>query len=172
MCCLWRSASDGASRRGGRESKEEITMIIGFGSDPNATDLKLALMAHARDLGHEVRDFGADDPIYPHTAIKVAEEVVAGRVDRGVVLCGTGIGVSIAANKVPGAYCALLGDVYQAQRAQLSNNANMIAMGAQVVGIEVAKCLLAEYLSHHFDPGSRSAPKVAAISEYESTPVR
>ena len=92
-------------------ARRRSTIIIGFGSDPNATDLKLALMAHARELGHEVRDFGADDQIYPHTAIKVAEEVVAGRVDRGVVLCGTGIGVSIAANKVPGAYCALLGDV-------------------------------------------------------------
>jgi len=144
-------------------------MIIGFGCDPNATDLKSALMTHAQELGHDVRDFGSDDPIYPHTAIKVAEEVVAGRVDRGVVLCGTGIGVSIAANKVSGAYCALLGDIYQAQRAQLSNNANMIAMGAQVVGIEVAKCLLAEYLARTFDPDSRSGPKVAAISEYEST---
>jgi ribose 5-phosphate isomerase B len=147
-------------------------MIIGFGSDPNASDLKVALMAHARELGHEVVDFGADDPIYPHTAIKVAEEVVAGRVERGVVLCGTGIGVSIAANKVPGAYCALLGDIYQAQRAQLSNNANMIAMGAQVIGVEVAKCLLAEYLSHRFDPESRSGSKVAAICDYESTQVR
>jgi ribose 5-phosphate isomerase B len=147
-------------------------MIIGFGSDPNATDLKLVLMAHARELGHDVHDFGSDDPIYPHTAITVAQEVAAGRVDRGVVLCGTGIGVSIAANKVPGAYCALLADVYQAQRAQLSNNANMIALGAQVVGVEVAKCLLAEYLSHSFDPQSRSGPKVAAISEYESTQAR
>ncbi len=147
-------------------------MIIGFGSDPNAADLKSALMAHARELGHEVLDLGSDDPIYPHTAIDVAKEVVAGRVERGVVLCGTGIGVSIAANKVPGAYCALLSDVYQAQRAQLSNNANMIAMGAQVVGIEVAKCLLAEYLSHRYDPESRSAPKVAAICEYEATQAR
>lgn len=147
-------------------------MIIGFGCDPNATDLKLALMAHAQELGHGVLDFGSGDPIYAHTAIKVAEEVAAGRVDRGVVLCGTGIGVSIAANKVPGAYCALLGDVYQAQRAQLSNNANMIAMGAQVVGIEVAKCLLAEYLRHRYDPASRSAAKVAAICEYESDRVR
>jgi ribose 5-phosphate isomerase B len=147
-------------------------MIIGFGCDPNATELKLALMAFARDLGHEVLDYGSDDPIYPHTAIKVAHEVAAGRVDRGVVLCGTGIGVSIAANKVEGAYCALLGDVYQAQRAQLSSNANMIAMGAQVVGVEVAKCLLAEYLGHTFDPASKSAPKVAAIHEYELSQTR
>jgi ribose 5-phosphate isomerase B len=143
-------------------------MNIGFGCDPNATELKEALMAKARELGHEVQDFGSDDPIYPHTAIKVAEAVAAGRVDRGVVLCGTGIGVSIAANKVDGAYCALISDVYQAQRATLSNNANMIAMGAQVIGVEVAKCLLSEYLAHSYDPVSRSAPKVAAIYEYES----
>ncbi|HSW42904.1 MAG TPA: RpiB/LacA/LacB family sugar-phosphate isomerase [Patescibacteria group bacterium] len=143
-------------------------MIIGFGCDPNAADLKLALMAHARSLGHTVVDYGSEDPIYPHTAIMVAQEVAAGRVERGVVLCGTGIGVSIAANKVPGAYCALLGDVYQAQRAQLSNNANIIAMGAQVVGVELAKCLLAEYLEHSYDPASRSAPKVAAICEFEA----
>ncbi|MGD0019027.1 MAG: RpiB/LacA/LacB family sugar-phosphate isomerase [Candidatus Limnocylindrales bacterium] len=143
-------------------------MNIGFGCDPNARELKESLMAHARGLGHEVLDFGSDDPIYPHTAIKVAEAVAAGRVDRGVVLCGTGIGVSIAANKVEGAYCALLSDVYQAQRAQLSNNANMIALGAQVIGVEVAKCLLSEYLSNTYDPASRSAPKIAAIYEYES----
>ncbi len=143
-------------------------MIIGFGCDPNAGELKEALIAHARGLGHEVVDFGSDDPIYAHTAIKVAEAVVAGRVDRGVVVCGTGIGVSIAANKVHGAYCALLSDVYQAQRAQLSNNANMVAMGAQVIGVEAAKCLLSEYLSNTYDPASRSAPKIAAIYEYES----
>ncbi len=147
-------------------------MNIGFGCDPNATELKKALMEHARALGHEVVDFGGDDPIYAHTAIKVAEAVAAKRVDRGVVMCGTGIGVSIAANKVDGAYCALLSDVYQAQRAQLSNNANMIAMGAQVIGVEVAKCLLSEYLSHTFDPNSRSGPKVAAIGEYESRVTR
>jgi ribose 5-phosphate isomerase B len=143
-------------------------MNIGFGCDPNATDLKTVLMARARELGHEVVDFGSDDPIYPHTSIKVAEAVAAGQVDRGVVLCGTGIGVSIAANKVAGAYCALISDVYQAQRATLSNNANMIAMGAQVIGVEVAKCLLSEYLGNAYDPTSRSAPKVAAIYEYES----
>ena len=147
-------------------------MIIGFGCDPNATEMKQALIAVARGLGHVTLDFGSEDPIYPNTAIKVAHEVAAGRVDRGVVLCGTGIGVSIAANKVPGAYCALLGDVYQAKRAQLSNNANMIAIGAQVVGIELAKCLLVEYLRHSYDPASRSAPKVAAICDFEMSQKR
>ena len=84
------------------------------------------------------------------------------------MVCGTGIGVSIAANKVPGAYCACVTDVYQAQRATLSNNANMLAMGAQVIGIETAKVLLENYLANEFDEGSRSAPKVARIKEYEA----
>ncbi|MCV2395657.1 RpiB/LacA/LacB family sugar-phosphate isomerase [Actinotalea sp. M2MS4P-6] len=143
-------------------------MIIGFGSDPNASDLRAALMGHAVALGHHVVDLGSDDPVYAHTAVRVAEEVVAGRLDRGVLLCGTGIGMSIAANKVDGAYCALVADSYQARRAQLSNNANLIAVGALVTGPELAKVLLEEYLSHEFDPGSRSAVKVDAIRSYES----
>lgn len=143
-------------------------MLIAFGCDPNASGLKAQLIETARSLGHQVVDLGSDDPIYPHTAVRVAEEVASGRADRGVVLCGTGIGVSIAANKVPGAYCALLSDAYQAERAQLSNNANVIAMGAQVVGPELAKVLLKEYLSNTYDPASRSAEKIAAIHEYEA----
>lgn len=74
------------------------------------------------------------------------------KIARGILICGTGIGVSIAANKVPGAYAALVNNVYQAQRAQLSNNANIITLGAQVTGIELAKCLVKEYLSVTFDP--------------------
>lgn len=144
-------------------------MLIAFGCDPNASALKVQLMQTARELGHQITDLGADDPIYPHTAVKVAEAVAAGRADRGVVLCGTGIGVSIAANKVAGAYCALLSDAYQAERAQLSNNANMIAMGAQVVGPELARTLLTTYLANTYDPASRSAEKLAAIYEYEAT---
>lgn len=70
------------------------------------------------------------------------------KIARGILICGTGIGVSIAANKVPGAYAALVNNVYQAQRAQLSNNANIITLGAQVTGIELAKCLVKEYLSN------------------------
>mgnify|MGYP001385392624 CR=1 FL=1 len=147
-------------------------MIIGIGSDPNATQLRELLAAHAAGLGHEVVDFGSTDPIYPHTAIRVAQAVVAGEVERGIVLCGTGIGVSIAANKVPGAYCALVSDIYQARRAQLSNHANLIAMGAQVIGPELAKCLLEEYLSQRYDPHSRSAEKIAAIVEFEHETAR
>ncbi|WP_071129361.1 RpiB/LacA/LacB family sugar-phosphate isomerase [Varibaculum massiliense] len=143
-------------------------MKLAFGCDPNATDLKQALMAKAKDLGHEVKDFGSDDPIYANVAVAVAEAVAAGKYDRGVVVCGTGIGVSIAANKVKGAYCACIADVYQAQRATLSNNANIIAIGSQVVGIKSAEVFLEEYLKNDFDPNSRSKDKVARICEYEA----
>ena len=88
-------------------------------------------------------------------------------MDRGIIFCGTGIGVSIAANKVKGAYAACISDIYQAQRAELSNNANIITLGAQVVGIESAKVMIKEYLERQFDWKSRSVPKVNAITEYE-----
>lgn len=142
-------------------------MKIAFGCDPNAQEMKKALMDLVESLGHEVKDFGSEDPIYANTAIDVANAVVSKEYDRGIVVCGTGIGVSISANKVKGAYCALVTDVYQAQRATLSNNANMIALGAQVTGIQSAECLVKEYLSHTFDPESRSKVKVDRISEYE-----
>ncbi|MGI6259155.1 MAG: RpiB/LacA/LacB family sugar-phosphate isomerase [Anaerolineaceae bacterium] len=143
-------------------------MKLVFGCDPNAEDLKQLLMEHARKLGHEVADLGSEDPIYANVAFKLGEAVATGEYERGVLLCGTGIGVSIAANKVKGVFCALLNNVYQAQRAQLSNNANVIAIGAQVTGPELAKVLLETYLANTFDENSRSAPKVARIAEYES----
>jgi ribose 5-phosphate isomerase B len=97
----------------------------------------------------------------------VAEDVVKGVCDRGILVCGTGIGVSIAANKVKGAYAACVSNVYHAQRAILSNNANIITLGALVTGPELAKCLVEAYLSNTSDPASRSAPKVNRICEYE-----
>ncbi|HHU90118.1 MAG TPA: RpiB/LacA/LacB family sugar-phosphate isomerase [Clostridiaceae bacterium] len=142
-------------------------MRIAIGCDPNATLFKDELIPYVKELGHEVVDYGSDDPIYANTAIKLAEDVAKGVCDRGIIICGTGIGVCIAANKVPGAYAALINNIYQAQRAQLSNNANIITMGAQVTGIELAKCFVKEYLKNQFDPNSRSAPKVDRIVKYE-----
>lgn len=147
---------------------EEVAMKIVFGCDPNATEFKLKLMDFVKELGHEVTDFGSDDPIYANTAIKVAQAVAAKKFDRGIVVCGTGIGVSIAANKVKGAYAACIHDVYQAQRAELSNHANIITMGSQVVGIELAKCMVKEYLSCTFDPNGRSGAKVQRIVDFEN----
>ena len=143
-------------------------MKLAFGCDPNAAELKKALIAKAESLGHEVTDFGSDDPIYANVAADVAHAVAEGKYDRGVVVCGTGIGVSLAANKVKGAYCALIADPYSAQRATLSNNANMIAMGAQTTGVETAKVLLELYLANTFDPKSRSGVKVARVVEIEA----
>ncbi|MDR3120475.1 MAG: RpiB/LacA/LacB family sugar-phosphate isomerase [Clostridiales bacterium] len=142
-------------------------MRIAIGCDPNATEFKAALIPFIQGLGHECTDFGSDDPIYANVAIAVAEDVAAGKHDRGVLICGTGIGVGIAANKVKGAYAATVCNVYQAQRAQLSNNANIITMGAQVTGIELGKCLVEAYLGAQYDPKSRSAPKVERITAYE-----
>jgi len=142
-------------------------MKIAFGCDPNATEFKKELMKVVEELGHEVTDLGSDDPIYANVAIACAEAVAAKKYDRGILLCGTGIGVSIAANKVKGAYAACIHDIYQAQRAQLSNCANIITIGSQVVGLELAKCMVKEYLSLTYDPNSRSKDKVERILEYE-----
>ena len=138
-------------------------MKIVFGCDPNATEFTLQLMEYVKGLGHEVADLGSDDPIYANTAIEAAKEY-----DRGIIVCGTGIGVSIAANKVKGAYAACIHDVYQAQRAQLSNHANIITMGSQVIGIELAKQLVKEYLSVEWDPNCRSVAKVQRIIDFEN----
>jgi len=142
-------------------------MKIAIGCDPNAAAFKQALIPFIESLGHECADYGGDDPIYANVAIAVAEDVAAGVHDRGVLICGTGIGVGIAANKVKGAYAATVCNVYQAQRAQLSNNANIITLGAQVTGIELGKCLVEAYLGAQYEDNPRSAPKVARILEYE-----
>ena len=142
-------------------------MKIVFGCDPNATELKQQLMAFVKDLGHDVTDYGSDDPIYPNVAFKCAKATADGEFDRAILLCGTGIGMSIAANKVPGAYAACIHDVYQAQRAELSNHANVITMGAQVIGVELAKTMVREYLACTYDPNSRSQAKVQRIIDYE-----
>lgn len=142
-------------------------MNIVFGCDPNAAEFKEQLMEYVKSLGHEVEDYGSEDPIYANTAVKVAQAVADRKFDRGIIVCGTGIGVSIAANKIKGAYAACIHDVYQAQRAELSNHANIITMGSQVIGIELAKAMVKEYLSCTFDPNGRSGAKVQRIMDIE-----
>lgn len=142
-------------------------MKVIFGCDPNASELKVNLMTLAEKLGHEVVDFGSEDPIYANTAIRVAEAVAAGEGDKGVLVCGTGIGMNITANKVKGAYAALLSDIYSAQRSVLSNNANIACMGQFTVGPKLAEELLKTFLGNTFDGASASAPKVARYHEYD-----
>lgn len=144
-------------------------MKILFGCDPNAEEMKKDLINVARKCGHEVIDMGSDDPIYANTAIAVAEAVVAGEGDRGVLVCGTGLGMSIAANKVKGAYATLITDPYSAQRAVLSNNSNIACMGAFTLGIKLAEELLKIWLQQTFDPNSSSGPKFTRYAEYDNS---
>ena len=118
-------------------------------------------------LGHEVTDFGSDDPIYANVAIDVGEAVAAGKYDRGILFCGTGIGVMLAANKVKGAYAAVVSDVYSAQRACLSNNCNIITLGAQVTGYKLAEEVIKAYLEETYVYNERSGKKVDRIVAYE-----
>ena len=143
-------------------------MKLAIGCDPNAQDAKVALIKYIEAKGYgEVTDFGSEDPIYGHTAFAVAEAVAAKKYDRGILLCGTGIGVSIAANKVKGAYAALISDVYSAQRARLSNDANIACMGAFTTGNKVRELLVDAFLGNEFEPGCASQPKVDAYVKYD-----
>ena len=140
---------------------------IAIGCDPNAAALKETLKKQVKELGYECVDYGSEDTVYANVAIKVAEAVAAGRHDRGILICGTGIGMSIAANKVPGAYAALVSDAYSAERAAKSNNANIITLGAFTVGVELAKVLVKVYLQSQWTPGTPSEPKVQRYVDYD-----
>jgi len=139
---------------------------IAIGCDPNAAELKEAVKQQLADLGYEYEDYGSDDPVYANVAIKVAEQVAAGVHDRGILICGTGIGMCIAANKVPGAYAALCADAYSTERSIKSNNANIMTLGSQVMGAELAKSLVKIWLASEYIPGGRSQPKIQRIYDY------
>lgn len=144
-------------------------MKIAIGCDPNAQDAKVELIKFIEAKGFgEVTDFGSEDPIYANVAIAVGEAVAAGKYDRGILICGTGLGVSIAANKVKGAYAALLSDVYSAKRARLSNDANIACMGAFTIGNKLREELTEAFLTNDFVQGCSSQPKVDAFRAYES----
>ena len=145
--------------------------MLALGCDQAGYGLMQEVKKHLDERGLKYVDCGTyseDSVDYPVYSKKVVKEILEGRCDRGILICGTGIGVCIAANKVKGVYAALLNNVYQAERAQLSNNANVITLGAQVTGIELGKCLVREYLANTYDSASRSGPKVQAIVEYEA----
>ena len=139
---------------------------IAIGCDPNAAELKAVVMQQLTDLGYEYEDYGSEDPIYANVAIKVAEQVAAGVHDRGILICGTGIGMCITANKVPGAYAALCSDAYSTERSIKSNNANSMTMGSQVTGPELAKSLVKIWMESEYVPGGRSQPKIQRIYDY------
>lgn len=140
---------------------------VAIGCDPNAAEAKKELIAFLSDKGYSVTDFGSDDPIYANVAVTVAKAVADKQFDRGILICGTGIGVSLAANKVKGAYAALLTDVYSAERARKSNDANIACFGAFTLGIAHMKRLAEEFLTAEYVPGGASQPKVDRIHDFD-----
>jgi ribose 5-phosphate isomerase B len=145
---------------------------IVVGNDEAGVEYKTALkeLMEADDRVESVVDVGVgadDSTAYPHLAVEAARKVAAGEADRALLVCGTGLGVAISANKVPGIRAVTAHDSYSVERSVLSNNAQVLTFGQRVIGLELAKKLTKEWLSHTFDEGSSSAEKVAAISAYE-----
>lgn len=143
--------------------------VVLLGCDEAALALKEVIKAHLQAKGIEVIDYGVHtpDPVdYPDVAVQVARDVAAGRSDRAILMCGTGIGMAITANKVPGVYAALAHDTYSAERARKSNNAQVLTMGARVIGPELAKQIVDAWLASEFQ-GGNSARKVAKIAALE-----
>ena len=126
----------------------------------------------ASDLVESVVDVGVSEDghtPYPKVAIEAAERVARGEADRALLICGTGLGVAISANKVAGIRAVTAHDSYSVERSVLSNNAQVLCMGQRVVGLELARRLAKEWLTYRFDESSASAEKVAVIGEYETT---
>jgi len=146
--------------------------VVAIGADSAGVELKNALKRQLEaDPRVDVVDFGvpdaSDDTAYPHVGLDVAQAVARGEARRGLLVCGTGIGMAIAANKVPGIRATVAHDSYSVERSVLSNDCQVLTLGARVVGPELAKRLVSEWLGYEFDPGSASAAKVAVISDYE-----
>ncbi|MDO5048625.1 MAG: ribose-5-phosphate isomerase [Actinomycetaceae bacterium] len=112
---------------------------------------------------------GKDEDIdYPHVAVKAARMIADGKADRGLFVCGTGMGVAMSANKVPGIRASVAHDSFSVERLVLSNNAQVLTFGQRVIGLELARRLAKEWLGYEFDPNSHSAPKVAALESYDT----
>ena len=144
-------------------------MKIGIGSDHGGFQLKEEIRKHLDSKNIEVVDYGTynmESVDYPDYGEKVARKVVAGEVDLGIVVCGTGIGISIAANKVKGARCALCADTYSARMSRAHNNANMLSLGGRVLGVDLAKDIVDSFLNGEFE-GDRHERRVNKINIIE-----
>ena len=150
------------------------TLRIVIGSDDAGFDYKEIVKAdlEANGIVASVVDVGVDadgHTAYPRVAIAAAELVANGEADRALLFCGTGLGVAIAANKVAGIRAVTAHDSFSVERAVLSNNAQVLTMGQRVIGLELARRLVREWLTYRFDETSASAEKVSDISNYEAT---
>lgn len=153
---------------------DDDRLRIVVGSDDAGANYKSAIAADLRSDARvsDVIDLGVDqdeDTHYPHVAAAAARLIADGKADRALLVCGTGLGVAISANKIRGIRAVTAHDSYSVERAILSNNAQVLCFGERVVGLELARRLAKEWLGYRFDPGSASAEKVDAISQYEAT---
>jgi len=147
---------------------QEQKTPIAVGADENGAELKDAMRDYLHEKGVEVKDYGNGDSVdYPDVAKDVAEAVARGEHDRAILVCGTGIGMAITANKVPGVRAAQVADTYGAERARASNDAQIMALGGKTIQPEVAKGLVDHWLESEFQ-GGRSAPKVDKIKQIEA----
>ena len=145
-------------------------MKIGLASDHGGYNLKSEIIKHLKEKGIECIDFGPDNSLesvdYPIFGEKVANAVISKAVDYGIVCCGTGIGISLAANKVNGIRCVTCSEPYSAKLSREHNNTNMLAFGARVVGIELAKMIVDAWLTGEYE-GGRHQARIDMISEIE-----
>jgi ribose 5-phosphate isomerase B len=144
---------------------------LAIGNDHVAVDMKNEIKAYLEDKGYEVANVGTDSTArfnYPVSGFKVAQMVASGEVDGGILICGTGVGISLAANKVHGIRCVTCSEPYSARLSRQHNNTNCVAFGARVVGIETAKDIVDAWLGAEYE-GGRHQVRIDMLSEIEDT---
>ena len=144
-------------------------MKIAIGNDHVAIEMKREIVVYLEELGHEVIDLGTDSTErcdYPRYGEKVARAVVKGEAERGIAICGTGVGISLAANRVRGIRAVVCSDPYSATLSRQHNNTNVLAFGARVIGVELAKMIVKSWLDAEFE-GGRHATRVAMLDAIE-----
>ena len=147
----------------------EKNKTIIMGSDHNGFNLKNSLKKYLIDKGYSIQDIGVFDEkpvLYPEVAVQLCGELLKKDLDRGILICGTGAGMAIVANKVPGVRAVCIHDVYTAERAKASNDAQIATLGAQIVSLALAKKLIDIWLENEFQ-GGRSLPKVELIKKLD-----
>ena len=146
-------------------------MKLAIGNDHVAVEMKQEIKAYLEAQGHEVIDVGTNEPgsfHYPISGYRVAKLVAAGEVEGGILICGTGVGISLAANKVKGIRACVCSEPYTAKLSKQHNNTNIIAFGARVIGVELAKMIVDEWINAEF-MGGRHGTRVDMIMEIEAT---
>ena len=147
-------------------------MKLGIGNDHSAVEMKYELKEYLEGKGYEVIDYGTgptDKFDYPISGYKVGKAVTSGEVDGGICICGTGVGISLAANKVNGVRAACVSEPFSARLCKQHNNANVICFGARVIGPEMAKMIVDEWLEAEYQGGGRHTRRVDMITEIEQT---